>query len=384
MGVLDDAIREHLDLKRSRGADPTEVERLEREALGPVRRDPVRGGLQFGDPSGSALADESAEDPTTHPEYHDSTAPHWQGDHFEEHLDPANGFAEHLEEAAEPPQPKRRGFLRRRGNSARERKPTVEPGHFWPEHHDEADHFEPENYEADHFPSGHFEPEDLEADHHEVQAAYIGDGAELPHDDGPMTELHQVVDLEPLAHPLDEPSDDAPATQEEPASLVEPAPVPEVESPPIEPEPEPELEHPLGPLEPVATDPPAPESAASSPGVEPPAPERRTSSPAIAAEPRGPSATPPPLAFENPPRRPRFTTEPPGLESSVPASPGGDPRPSRDELQRTSEFDVQEHLEDEELSEDVLEETPEFLQDTPEHDRLWFEQRPPRDFDFDG
>jgi hypothetical protein len=33
--------------------------------------------------------------------------------------------------------------------------------------------------------------------------------------------------------------------------------------------------------------------------------------------------------------------------------------------------------------EDVLEETPEFLQETPEHDRLWFEQKPPRDFDFD-
>jgi hypothetical protein len=33
--------------------------------------------------------------------------------------------------------------------------------------------------------------------------------------------------------------------------------------------------------------------------------------------------------------------------------------------------------------EDVLEETPDFLQETPEHDRLWFEQRPPRDFDFD-
>jgi hypothetical protein len=32
--------------------------------------------------------------------------------------------------------------------------------------------------------------------------------------------------------------------------------------------------------------------------------------------------------------------------------------------------------------EDVLEETPDFLQETPEHDRLWFEQRPPRDFDF--
>jgi hypothetical protein len=34
--------------------------------------------------------------------------------------------------------------------------------------------------------------------------------------------------------------------------------------------------------------------------------------------------------------------------------------------------------------EDMLEETPDFLQDTPDHDRLWFEQRPPRDFDFDG
>ena len=33
--------------------------------------------------------------------------------------------------------------------------------------------------------------------------------------------------------------------------------------------------------------------------------------------------------------------------------------------------------------EDVLEETPDFLRETPEQDRLWFEQSPPRDFDFD-
>jgi hypothetical protein len=33
--------------------------------------------------------------------------------------------------------------------------------------------------------------------------------------------------------------------------------------------------------------------------------------------------------------------------------------------------------------EDVLEETPDFLRDTPEQERLWFEQQPPRDFDFD-
>jgi hypothetical protein len=38
---------------------------------------------------------------------------------------------------------------------------------------------------------------------------------------------------------------------------------------------------------------------------------------------------------------------------------------------------------DEPDGEDLLEETPEFLEETPEHDRLWFEQRPPRDFNFD-
>ena len=35
------------------------------------------------------------------------------------------------------------------------------------------------------------------------------------------------------------------------------------------------------------------------------------------------------------------------------------------------------------LDEDVLEETPEFLEETPDQDRLWFEQRPPKDFDLD-
>jgi hypothetical protein len=33
--------------------------------------------------------------------------------------------------------------------------------------------------------------------------------------------------------------------------------------------------------------------------------------------------------------------------------------------------------------EDVLEDTPDFLEDAPEDDDLWFEQRPPKDFDFD-
>src|SRR5688572_12708780 len=48
MGLLDDAIREHLELKRRHGADPEEVTRQEREALGA----PVRG--EFAKPAGEA------------------------------------------------------------------------------------------------------------------------------------------------------------------------------------------------------------------------------------------------------------------------------------------------------------------------------------------
>jgi hypothetical protein len=51
------------------------------------------------------------------------------------------------------------------------------------------------------------------------------------------------------------------------------------------------------------------------------------------------------------------------------------------------ELDDDEELEDDDGNPDedadVLEDTPDFLQETPEHDRLWFEQKPPRDFDFD-
>src|SRR5437763_4702915 len=39
MGVLDDAIREHLELKRRHGASDEEIAQEEAEALGPARRD---------------------------------------------------------------------------------------------------------------------------------------------------------------------------------------------------------------------------------------------------------------------------------------------------------------------------------------------------------
>ncbi len=76
--------------------------------------------------------------------------------------------------------------------------------------------------------------------------------------------------------------------------------------------------------------------------------------------------------------------EPPA-PSPHPAQPPVDP--SSHLHQATEEYDVGfEHEHEPEPAkegDDMLEETPEFLQDTPDHDRLWFEQRPPRDFDFD-
>ena len=46
MGLLDEAIRDHLELKRRRGADPTEVAREEHEALEPVFPDEPRLGAE--------------------------------------------------------------------------------------------------------------------------------------------------------------------------------------------------------------------------------------------------------------------------------------------------------------------------------------------------
>src|SRR3954449_3350825 len=58
MGLLDDAIREHLELKRRHGADPSEVERQEQEALGPARRGaaPPPGDFEEGAGAGAAGA----------------------------------------------------------------------------------------------------------------------------------------------------------------------------------------------------------------------------------------------------------------------------------------------------------------------------------------
>jgi hypothetical protein len=67
MGLLDDAIRDHLELKRLRGADPGEVAREQREALEP---DPVGESGAVPDTPATAL-----EDPEPEPEPDHATMP---------------------------------------------------------------------------------------------------------------------------------------------------------------------------------------------------------------------------------------------------------------------------------------------------------------------
>ena len=321
MGLLDDAIREHLDLKRARGADPAEVERLEREALGPVRREPTIGAAPFETPEHHDERLHQQEDLG----YHDSMAPHSEShlDHHAPRLD-LGGHAQpdgmRTEEDEE--QPKRRFLRRSRPASLTEPAEQTQR----PEAPDAFEHYDL--------------PDHLDLPQHDD---LLGDHDPLEHDDV-------------IAH------DD----------LLEQHDLPQHHEP---------LEH-----------------------------EQATEQHEV--------AQPPHLQFDAPPARPRFTTEPPAAadpgravpaepEPPAPAEPESehhDKPPTRHhEPQPTHEFDVPSsfHEEDSEAEanadaekgepekseadeDDVLEETPEFLQDTPEHDRLWFEQRPPRDFDFDG
>jgi hypothetical protein len=238
MGLLDDAIRDHLELKRRRGADPAEVERAEQEALGPVRRQPEGDDdLDFGDA-------------------------------------PAAG-----EEQASAPD-------------------------------------------------------------------------DLPYDD----ELPGYTD-EPSAQ-LKEPSayrDEPPAYADEPGGYER---------------------------EPVASeDEVRPQGGWSDPA---PASPLDSESPGVDTKPhetvRDPAESPPAESPSSPASAAREPTD--LLPPRDPATPP--PHPAGRVGEETAEYDVEAEHAAGDQREDVLEETPEFLQDTPDHDRLWFEQRPPRDFDFDG
>jgi hypothetical protein len=149
---------------------------------------------------------------------------------------------------------------------------------------------------------------------------------------------------------------------------------------------------PAAPAEPETAPEPAPEpeaSASSDPDPTPAASRPMESKPDIGPEAVEPEPEPAPEAVEPEVADPAPESVPAALDED---EPDWDFGTGRDESEQPPSGDTPpqgfERVEDvgppaEGEEEDVLEETPDFLQETPEHDRLWFEQKPPRDFDFD-
>ena len=196
--------------------------------------------------------------------------------------------------------------------------------------------------------------EDVSVALHEPPAEPAPEFSEAPveeaavYSDEPHLEAGPVEALDPLEGALEHlPVEAAQEAPHEP--YVEPEPLgggPEAAAPP-----------PPAPQETVAFD-VAAELEADHPGIAPPPPAEPVPAEPVPVEPVPAEPAPAPAARETgPPAEPAPPAHEPSPEAPVPP-PGADPV-------------------------DVLEETPEFLQETPEHDRLWFEQKPPRDFDFD-
>jgi hypothetical protein len=180
MGLLDDAIREHLDLKRRHGADPTEVERAEREALGPVRRAPESGpgvGTSPDEPAPFAYDQEQEEGWDDEP-FQDTPAPRGRGRRIAE---PEPGFDEDsLEEHEAEPEPAARPsrlsriFGKPEPEVVREYEDEAEP--------EDADEVEPRS-------AGEAVGEDTVA--HDLEEEHAG--AERPKDDDVLEETPEFL-----------------------------------------------------------------------------------------------------------------------------------------------------------------------------------------------
>jgi hypothetical protein len=326
MGILDEAIREHIDLKRKHGAAESEVRKLEDDAFGlPVRPgDPEAGAA-------TAIADEAVE--TVPPEAEPPVAPAGEDMPPTEIVSP-QGEAEPEapappEPAPEPPAP-----------------PTPEP---------------PAAEEA---------------------------LAEPPvEEQQPAMEHPTVLEPEPPPAEVAPPEPEAPAAAAEETSTVDQptefydyeSEMSEGESPSQRPRPSESLgERP-------SEEPEQAEAPSAAESEDDPLSEQSLSDELDRAleapETEEAPAVPEPAPEPPPPEDEAEVVEP----APPPAEPTEEEPVEEHDFEEGGEED--EHFEGEDVSEDksedVLEETPEFLQDTPEHDRLWFEQKPPKDFDFD-
>lgn len=320
MSILDDAIREHLELKRAHGADEAELKKLEDEAFGPPGRpeepDPfAEAPTQFMTTEGAGAAEPGAEE---------------------------GARRINVADLQEPPPPEQ---AEQREEPEVESDAAVEP-------------------EADAAPMAPAEDP--------AQAA-------PPAEEAPAME-HEVV-TEP-------PDGERHAIAEQPTELFDveaemgsgDAPATEAPSPSDEEIAAAELSEPkLAPVEPPTEIHASRADAPAEPAEEDEEDEEFWSEQRLSEE--LDQALEAPLTDER--------ELPPVTDEHEAAPPAAESRPPLHDVEAD-----QEDEEDEDKSpgpdydpdtghEDVLEDTPDFLEDAPEDDELWFEQKPPKDFDFD-
>ncbi|HEY5333500.1 MAG TPA: hypothetical protein VIJ21_08125 [Solirubrobacterales bacterium] len=384
MSILDDAIREHLELKRAHGADDSEVKRLEDEAFGPPQRpdevDPfAEAPTEFLVAPGETPADlpevgDEAERSGRRPNITDlQEAPPAEAPVVEDELSPApDAPPPSPADAADAPLP-----------------PPVDVGPTAEERHAIADQptqmFDVQaELDAD-APAAAAEqpsPTDeqlVDAAQEEPQAAPPApeDSAAgiLAFDEpaGPPTEIHGQPPLDirgPDAEVAGHPPAEAAPPEEESAEydfLNEQRLADELDQ---------ALEVPITDEHCLPTYEDAPAAAGGGIFDFESAGQVYQDDPSEEALRRVDAPEPPSEEASRP------APEPPSEEAARPA-----PEPPSEE---TPQAAVEPPVEEDDTDfdpdtghEDVLEDTPKFLEDAPEDDDLWFEQKPPKDFDLD-
>ena len=322
MGILDEAIKEHLELKRQHGADDSELKQLEDEAFGPAERPGAEG-------EGAAISDTAAEAPTEFMAQPDQGAP--EAPPPPARREPAAGMAD-IQEAPAPPEPEEAAAgepAAEEGQPTAEEQPAAEePQPAAEEDQPAAEHeavTEPPEV-GSHTTEERHAIADQPTEMFDVEGEFAASATPAPPDEEIVAEEMAEARLGPaekLPSPDDELDEELDADEEDDffseQRLSE------------------ELDQALEAPAPVARD-PEPDSEGH-PEVREPDSEEHDEFRA-------------PISEEHTQIR-----EPDPEEQPVAKHDDGD--------------------------EDVLDHTPEFLEDHPEDEQLWFEQKPPKDFDFD-
>ncbi len=318
MGILDEAIREHLELKRQHGAEEKEIEGLEAEAFGPADRpDATEAETQIISPGSSV------------------TAPAGEGDQLDKVFEATREAEAAAQEQAPSAETGGPAPIAEAPSTAAAAPATDEPALAEQRPSDAPESPAEPKAEADTAAEASV-VEEASEDAAEVAPEPPSAEQPLPEQEGDAGDMLEAERHHLASHPTEHYDVDAAIAEEDEIDLLSESSLSD------------ELDRALdGPSEPAAAE---PDSAL-------PAEDPITADPI--EEPRSDRSE-----FEAP-AEPQLPVE---EDEELDEDGAEDP----DEGSGADFFD----------QEDPLEGTPDFLEETPEHDRLWFEQKEPKDFDF--